>query len=60
VAIPPGVSWFTWRPVHAHLASRTEVCTSLSIDEVQDMHEILDAFEDAEAEARRRADRKAF
>jgi hypothetical protein len=51
VRIPAGVEWRTWRPVHARLATRVEVATQWSIDDVLDANAILDAFDAAEAQA---------
>lgn len=55
--IPAGVEWRTWRPVHAGLASRVEVATQWSVDDVLDANAILDAFDDAEAAAAAKARR---
>jgi hypothetical protein len=55
VSIPAGVRWLLWRPVHARLATLTEIHSSWSLDDVQDAHLILDAFADAEAAAAEKA-----
>jgi hypothetical protein len=57
VKIPSGVNWLLWRPVHARLATRTEVAREWSLDDVLDANAILDAFDDAEAAAAAKARR---
>lgn len=57
VKIPPGVNWLLWRPVHARMATRTEVTTQWSLDDVLECDAILDAFDDAEAKANAKARR---
>jgi hypothetical protein len=57
--MPPGVRWLLWRPVHAGLATLTEVHRSWSLRDVLDAHLILDAFDDAEREAHENAVAKA-
>lgn len=57
LVLPPGVSWFIWRPVVEGKASLREIETEYTLVDLWKLNKVMDAVNEAERELAARAER---